>query len=334
MRSPTDGARVEELLLDFLHWQPLVPKNPQELARFLAPLTRFLREAVVEALREDPEGRLAHLYREWAGDPASGRPGRFLPGASEEALADAYAQLMAYGFLLAHMAHRDGAPEPGVGPGAPGGASRPPTRRSLFQPPSGPETHDPAYRLLRRAIAAVDPAHFGGGGADPWLYFYEDFLEAYDPELRKDMGVYYTPVPVVRAMVQLVDYLLRTKMGKPLGLAEEGVTVMDPAVGTGTFLLAVLDQALTNAEGRFGPGMRSHYATEVAHRLYALEVMVGPYAVAQLRLSQAIEAEGGRLPRGASKSTWRTPWRPPTPRPWSGSSSTSAWRRSAGKRPG
>jgi hypothetical protein len=300
LRSPTDGARVEELLLDFLHWQPLVPKNPQELARFLAPLTRFLREAVVEALREDPEGRLAQLYREWTGDPASGRPGRFLPGASEEAFADAYAQLMAYGFLLARMAHRGKEPlslelalellegHHGL------------LMEALFSSnhPQALKPIAPAYKLLRRAINAVDPTHFSGGGADPWLYFYEDFLEAYDPQLRKDMGVYYTPVPVVRAMVRLVDDLLRTKMGKPLGLAEEGVTVMDPAVGTGTFLLAALDQALGNAEGRFGPGMRSHYATEVADRLYALEVMVGPYAVAQLRLSQAIEAEGGRLPPG------------------------------------
>ena len=70
---------MEELLLHFLYWNPVVPKNPKELARFLAPLTRFLREAVVEALREDPEGRLAPLYREWAGNPTSGRPGRFLP---------------------------------------------------------------------------------------------------------------------------------------------------------------------------------------------------------------------------------------------------------------
>ncbi|MCH1927089.1 N-6 DNA methylase, partial [Shewanella sp. C31] len=309
LRSPTDGARVEELLLDFLHWQPLVPKNPQELARFLAPLTRFLREAVVEALREDPEGRLAHLYREWAGDPASGRPGRFLPGASEEAFADAYAQLMAYGFLLARMAHRGTEPlslelalellEGHLGL----------LMEALFSctHPQALKHINPAYRLLRRAIAAVDPAHFGGGGADPWLYFYEDFLEAYDPELRKDMGVYYTPVPVVRAMVQLVDDLLRTKMGKPLGLAEEGVTVMDPAVGTGTFLLAVLDQALTNAEGRFGPGMRSHYATEVAHRLYALEV-------------PRLGAEEGPLREGEPEAfhPLEAPWEAKTapPRPW------------------
>ncbi|MGC8968873.1 MAG: type ISP restriction/modification enzyme [Thermus sp.] len=300
LRNPKDGARVEKLFWDFLHWKPLVPKDPKELARFLAPLTRFLREAVVEALREDPEGRLAQLYREWAGDPASGRPGRFLPGASEEAFADAYAQLMAYGFLLARMAHRGKEPlslelalellegRHGL------------LMEALFSSnhPQALKPIDPAYKLLRRAIAAVNPARFRRGGADPWLYFYEDFLEAYDPQLRKDMGVYYTPVPVVQAMVRLVDDLLRTKMGKPLGLAEEGVTVMDPAVGTGTFLLAVLDRALANAEARYGPGVRRQYATKLADRLYALEVMVGPYAVAQLRLSRAIEAEGGRLPPG------------------------------------
>jgi predicted helicase len=92
----------------------------------------------------------------------------------------------------------------------------------------------------------VDSSVFRVHGVDPWLYFYEDFLQAYDPDLRKDMGVYYTPVPVVKAMVRLVDEALKKGFGLAEGLAHEKVTVLDPAMGTGTFLLATLERALAN----------------------------------------------------------------------------------------
>jgi len=79
-----------------------VPRNPEELARFLAPLTRFLREAVQEAVRTKPEGDLARLRQEWQQT--------LLPGADEETFADAYAQLVAYGFLLARTLDPGGEP--------------------------------------------------------------------------------------------------------------------------------------------------------------------------------------------------------------------------------
>ena len=67
----------------------------------------------------------------------------------------------------------------------------------------------------------------------PWLYFYEDFLAAYDPDLREKAGAYYTPVEVVRAQVRLIDDLLVNRLSKPLGFADPGVVTLDPAVGTG-----------------------------------------------------------------------------------------------------
>jgi len=59
-----------------------------------------------------------------------------------------------------------------------------------------------AVDLLERVIAAVDPSKLTERG-DPWLYFYEDFLAAYDSKLRKDQGAYYTPQPVVGVQVRL-----------------------------------------------------------------------------------------------------------------------------------
>ena len=150
--------------------------------------------------------------------------------------------------------------------------------------------------VLIRAITAVDPVALSEEGDDPWLYFYEDFLAAYDRRLRNDYGVYYTPAPVIQAQVRLVAELLETRFNKPLAYAEDDVVVLDPAAGTGAYPLAVLQHALENVAEFYGPGMRSQYATQVAQNLHALEFLVGPYAVAHLRVTQKVMEEGGELP--------------------------------------
>lgn len=147
-----------------------------------------------------------------------------------------------------------------------------------------------------RTIAAVEPAELTRKDADPWLYFYEDFLAAYDRKLRNDAGVYYTPVEVVRAQVNLVSELLREKFGKVDAFADRDVTVLDPATGTGTYPLSILDRGLDAAEETFGTGMRASTASEMAKNMHAFEPLVGPYAVAHLKLSKKILDEGGPLP--------------------------------------
>jgi hypothetical protein len=132
--------------------------------------------------------------------------------------------------------------------------------------------------------------------SDPWLYFYEDFLAAYDPALRKDAGAYYTPVQVVRAQVRLIDRLLVERLGRPLGYAESTVFTLDPAVGTGTYLLGVIDHAMQRIEESQGSGAVPGYATELGQRIFGFEIMVGPYAVAQLRVSRALIDRGATLP--------------------------------------
>ena len=125
-------------------------------------------------------------------------------------------------------------------------------------------------------------------GNDPWLYFYEHFLAAYDPKLRKDRGVYYTPVEVVRTQVRLAGELLRTRFNKPLGFAADDVVVLDPAVGTGTYPLAVLDHAAAAVRRRFGNGAVKGRMRDLAERLHAFEILVGAYSVAHLRISQRL----------------------------------------------
>ncbi len=101
---------------------------------------------------------------------------------------------------------------------------------------------------LVRVLDAVNWHAISKGNPDAWLYFYEDFLAVYDNTLRKLTGSYYTPPEVVGPMIRLVDDVLRRHFGRSAGLASADVTVADPAVGTGTFILGVLRRIAADVE--------------------------------------------------------------------------------------
>jgi predicted helicase len=137
------------------------------------------------------------------------------------------------------------------------------------------------------------------GDPDAWLYFYEDFLEVYDNKLRKQTGSYYTPPEVVSAMVRLVDEVLQSpnRFALPAGLASSEVTVADPAVGTGTFLLGVLRRIAETVEADEGPGSVPAAVDAAVKRLIAFELQLGPFAVAQLRVLAELNSLIGAAPR-------------------------------------
>ena len=119
---------------------------------------------------------------------------------------------------------------------------------------------------------------------DPYVYFYEDFLKAYDKATRKARGVYYTPPPVVNFIVRAVHDILKNSFGIGRGLADhKRVTVLDFASGTGTFLLEVLHQIFeTVSEGVRAQVVKEH----VLKNLYGFEYLIAPYTIAHLKLSQ------------------------------------------------
>ncbi len=99
--------------------------------------------------------------------------------------------------------------------------------------------------LLDWTASALDHVHRGEffsrfRAGEAVQYFYEPFLEAFDPELRRDLGVWYTPPEIVEYMVARVDAVLRTELGIERGLADPEVLVLDPCCGTGSFLMEVL----------------------------------------------------------------------------------------------
>lgn len=188
-----DAARLIELLRDFLGWQPITPSTPRALADMLAPLCRLLREDVLIALKS-PASNLSNLANDWRSF--------FFPEADDPQFADAYAQTLTYALLLARVSGAsDLSIDKAVKTIRPGHRLLADTLKMLGDDAARDEITVPT-RLLERVIAAVDATIFKKHGIDPWLYFYEDFLAAYDPKMRNDRGVYYTPLEVVRCQVR------------------------------------------------------------------------------------------------------------------------------------
>ncbi|GAA5435102.1 N-6 DNA methylase [Deinococcus aquaticus] len=132
---------------------------------------------------------------------------------------------------------------------------------------------------------------------DAVQYFYEPFLAAYDPELRKQFGVWYTPPEVVQYMVERVDTALREQLNLPLGLADPSVYVLDPATGTGSYLTATLDRIwrTLKAQPDFDDATLDDLRAAVKERLIGFEIMPAPYVIAHLRLSQQLARYGVTL---------------------------------------
>jgi predicted helicase len=137
------------------------------------------------------------------------------------------------------------------------------------------------------------------GDPEAWLYFYENFLEVYDNKLRKLTGSYYTPPEVVRTMVRLCDEALKSpRFGIADGLAGKDVHIVDPATGSGTFLLGLIERIKATIAARDGEGNVAASMNEVADRLVGFELQFGAFAVAQLRLlAEMLEIGAHATPR-------------------------------------
>jgi predicted helicase len=220
------------------------------------------------------------------------------PDADDVQFADAYAQVVTFALLLARSEGADPLTLQTAGVALAAEHSLLSRALQVLTDPKARAEISASVRLLVRVIAEVpqDALTAEDGKQDPWLFFYEDFLAAYDPRLRKDAGVYYTPREVVQAQVRLIDDLLRSWLAKDLGFADESVITLDPAAGTGTYLLGAIDCALGKVESQQGRGAVPGKATGLAERIYGFEIMVGPFAVTELRVSRALQNRGAVLP--------------------------------------
>ena len=183
---------------------------------------------------------------------------------------------------------------------------RAPVLRALFQQLSDPGRLQPLnlVEVLDWTAAALDRvnrnaffARFDEGEAVP--YFYEPFLEAFDPGLRKQLGVWYTPREVVRYMVARVDLALQQDLGIADGLAADNVYVLDPCCGTGAYLAEVLRRIAANLEGKgLGALAGARVKQAALRRVFGFEIMPAPFAVAHLQVGLTLQALDAPLADG------------------------------------
>ncbi|MBV8972226.1 MAG: N-6 DNA methylase, partial [Sphingomonadaceae bacterium] len=295
-------AALEPLIADFLTWRPIAPTKPEALAITAARLCRFLRDEVLEQLANN-NADLKGLAADWRA--------LLFPDASDDRFADGYAQAVTFGLLMAKsrkLSLADGLDRVAKGLGRTdtliGAALRLLTDQDVLAP---------ALAMLVRVLDVVEWDVIAKGDPEAWLYFYEQFLAVYDNSLRKLTGSYYTPPEVVQTMVRLCDEALKSpaRFGRHKGLADPDVEIADPAVGSGTFLLALLRHIARAVERDQGKGAVGAAVARAATRLFGFELQFGAYAVAELRLmAEMIDLGASGTPRLFVSDTLSDPYAP------------------------
>ncbi len=150
-------------------------------------------------------------------------------------------------------------------------------------------------------------------------YFYEPFLEAFDPELRKELGVWYTPPEIVQYMVARVDQVLRSEMGIADGLADPNVVVLDPCCGTGAYLVEVLNRIAQTMAERGDDALLAHDLKQAAmSRIYGFEILPAPFVISHLQIGMLLHRLGAPFDddsaerAGVYLTNALTGWEPPT----------------------
>jgi hypothetical protein len=288
----TADDQLARLLSTFVHWKPVAPRQIGQLVRSVAPLTRLLRDEVIDTLaceHKEGGGPFTELAEDWRG--------LLFPEADDFQFADGYAQSVAFALLLARTERIDFSGKSVVAIALELGKTH-----SLLGKALAILTDESIGALvvtldtLVRVISVVDFGRFATHVADPYLALYEHFLAEYDPELRKLTGSYYTPGAVVSSMTRLTDQALRTRLGLEQGLASKNITIVDPAMGTGTYVLDVLEVVAVTVADAEGPGAVPSRLRDTATRLVGIEIQTGPYAVAELRVAEALHRYDAGIP--------------------------------------
>lgn len=319
--NEAEFERFENIIKDYITPTSRTIRSAKKLAEIMASKARLLRDNSRAALQENQSSEIYNQYKAFREV--------LIHDLTEEDFADMYAQTLVYGLFVAryfdpsiedfsrHEAH-DLLPATN------------PLLKKFFGHVAGTD-YDPkiAWMVdsLIDAYKSTDVQElmhkeFEKKQKDPILHFYETFLSEYDKDLRKSRGVYYTPVPVVSFIVRSVDYLLKNKFGLESGIADttkiehefeiQGVDartkdgskkvkiqipkvqILDPAVGTGTFLNEVIHEIhkSVTANGQAGKWSNSYVEHELLPRLHGFELMMASYTMAHLKLGVTLKELG------------------------------------------
>lgn len=290
------AEQLFELLSRFVRWMPVPPATTEELAKRLAPLCRALRNDVEAevAIEGSPMEELLGELRQ-----------ALFPDIDHSRFADVYAETVTFALLLAKAEKADPTDIRAAADALRGEHTLLGRVLELLTVDDAFEKVEASLTLIQRYLSVVEPELLRARHQQdrlieevqleaqrPWIYFYEDFLAEYDAEMRRNAGVYYTPVEVVQCQCRLVNELLRRRLRRPLGFADPSVVTLDPATGTGTYLLGVIDEAAATIRDREGTGQVAPGLSRLAQNLYGFEWLVGPYAVAELRIAAALQSFG------------------------------------------
>ncbi len=307
--KPARFAGLADALVDFLKSEPEPIRSGKRLAEIMGGKARRIRDNVRRFLtdKSDADTDLLRIYESVKN--------MLVHDLTSEAFADMYAQTLVYGLFVARYHDesedtfsraeaRDLVPESN------------PFLRQFFNHIAGSDFNKRLTYIVDELCAVFACADVRElmeeyfkldlwgkehGGPDPVIHFYEDFLKEYDAALRKKMGAYYTPLPVVRFIVRAVDDILKKDFGLADGLADTAklsdgrhrVQVLDPAVGTGTFISAVIRRIYEHLKEQ---GQQGRWATyvhrELLPRIHGFELMMAAYTIAHLKLSMAFEKTG------------------------------------------
>ncbi|WP_456476979.1 type ISP restriction/modification enzyme, partial [Oceanithermus sp.] len=286
-----------ELLRRFYDYSLPQKLKAKPLAERLARLTRFLRDQVIAtelaAGEESPLTGFLDVFKR-----------TLIADLSPDQFADLFAQTLTYGMFAARIR-------------AEGEFNRklaydyiPRTLgvlREVFRYISLVDLPKHLEVTLDEIAAVLQAADVGGilreyqqthHSTDPIVHFYETFLAEYDPTLRERRGVYYTPEPVVRYIVNSVHAILKNRFGARSGLAdgERPVTLLDPAAGTLTFPAMAVERAAEEYRATWGEaGVQGMIKDHVLPHYYAFELMMAPYAIGHLKMGLVLEALGYRM---------------------------------------
>ena len=285
---------LHSLLDHFLNFALPQTFTAESLAVELAKRTRILRDVVGEQFRRKQDSRLAGFFKAFR---------TYLIGSlTPEEFADLFAQTITYGLFAARTRSGDDFNRRIAFDNIPHTIG---VLRDLFRFVSLEELSAPlawCVEDIAEVLAVADAPRIlsryyrEGKGSDPIVHFYETFLAEYDPDERERRGVYYTPEPVVGYIVRSLHSLLKTEFEKHDGLASDGVTLLDPAAGTMTFVAQAAQKAVAEFEAKYGSGGRTDFIrSHILKNFYALELMMAPYAVGHLKMSFFLEELGHRL---------------------------------------
>lgn len=321
----------KELINHIASTQPTPITTAKRLAEQMAAKARILASTINNAFRiAESEGEQEDANRQLQGQLKAFRS-VLINDLTTEGFADIYAQTVAYGMFAARL--HDNTPNDFSRQEAANLIPKTnPFLRNIFQQIAGYDLDERIAWVvddLVNIFLATDVQNVmknykkKGQHHDPMIHFYEDFLSAYNPLLRKAKGVWYTPLSVVQFIVRAVDEILKRDFNLAEGLADHSmfthevvneqykkgeringkltkptikkemhrVQILDPATGTGTFLAEVVNQIYDKFQ--YMQGMWQSYVNDhLLPRLHGFELLMASYAVAHLKLDMLLEQTG------------------------------------------